>query len=419
MNSRDEQIRGQAAEFESCHERELKRIQGQLLHKKFEFDSSKAVLKDKKKRIAQGKNPRPIVIGTIKNRVVQRAILQVLQPTRVLDNKNPNSRVELLNDPRLFNINNVNRSKYGVGGLISPYGGVEPALSFALTAMDNGAKFVCRSDIKGFFDQIPVATVCSNLEEQIADPDFVELFKSALSVSIDNIDEVRDFLHIFPSDGRGVAQGSSLSSFAGNLLLYALDHEMNDSCVDFVRYVDDVLILGKTESDVNRAWNRLNEKLSAFGFSLYLPQKGSEKAFQGKCENSFDFLGCTLQPNRCVPSSKAVKSLISSVNAELSKSKNSIGRITSHNDASDAASLPARTLDTVGKRIYGWQKSFSFSTDKQAFRHIDREVEKSVLDYWSFVIRASSKFQPEQKRQLLGVPTISSMETKNLRKGER
>ncbi len=80
LNSRNPNIQGKASEFEHQHQRYLKRIQAELRGGNFVFDEVEGVLKDKKKREAQGKDPRPIAIGTIKNRVAQRAILQILQP---------------------------------------------------------------------------------------------------------------------------------------------------------------------------------------------------------------------------------------------------------------------------------------------------------------------------------------------------
>jgi hypothetical protein len=58
LSSDNSEIRGFASEFEHHHQRHLNRIIRQLREGRFEFDSAKGVLKDTKKRLAAGKEPR-------------------------------------------------------------------------------------------------------------------------------------------------------------------------------------------------------------------------------------------------------------------------------------------------------------------------------------------------------------------------
>ena len=109
LTSSNGTIRGSASEFEHQHQRHLRTIQDQLRTGRFRFDDVEGVLKDKKERLAKGKDPRPIAIGTMRNRVVQRAVLQVLQPRKSLDPKSPNSRYEVRQDRRIGKLNAVNR----------------------------------------------------------------------------------------------------------------------------------------------------------------------------------------------------------------------------------------------------------------------------------------------------------------------
>jgi RNA-directed DNA polymerase len=141
LHSNNMKISGMASEFDHEHQRYLRRFATQLREGRFKFDPVDGVLKDKSKRIAQGKEPRPIVISTLKSRVVQRAILQVLQPRKLLDARNPDSGATIIHDPRLGRINDINRSRFGVGGLIYPYGGVEPAIKSIRAAIDGGARY--------------------------------------------------------------------------------------------------------------------------------------------------------------------------------------------------------------------------------------------------------------------------------------
>ena len=214
LNSDNSEIRGFAAEFEHQHQRHLRRIITQLREDRFEFDPAKGVLKDKKKRLASGKDPRPIAIATLKNRVVQRAILQVLQPRKARNPKDIDTRYEVLDDPRLGRINQVNHSEFGVGGLIYPYGGVRPAVNLVLNAMENGARYYYQSDIKSFFTRIPTKDVVEWVEKETGDGRLSGLFAKGLDIHLSNEDELAGYSKLFPSGGIGVAQGSSLSAFA-------------------------------------------------------------------------------------------------------------------------------------------------------------------------------------------------------------
>ena len=141
LKSKNTKIQGSAAEFEHNHQRHLKRIIRQLRENRFTFDGVEGVLKDKKQREAAGKDPRPIAVASIKNRVVQRATLQVLQPRMAKNERDINTKYTPKEDPRLGKLNRINCSEFGVGGLMSPYGGVEPAIKLIMKAMSSGALY--------------------------------------------------------------------------------------------------------------------------------------------------------------------------------------------------------------------------------------------------------------------------------------
>ena len=192
---------------------------------------------------------------------------------------------------------------------MSPYGGVEPAIKLIMKAMSGGASYYYQSDIKAFFTKIPTASIVTTVLDETGDGDLTELFKRGLEVNLANKDELLQYARLFPSGGIGVAQGSSLSAFAGNVLLYDFDHELNGMGVTAVRYIDDLLIVSASKELLEDAVAFSEDYLGSLRFSLYKPVPGSDKASQGECNNAFKFLGCTLQPNRCVPSKQSIASL--------------------------------------------------------------------------------------------------------------
>ena len=409
LNSDNGEIRGKASDFEHQHQRHIKRIQRQLREGRFEFDEVEGVLKEKKAREALGKDPRPIAIGTIKNRLVQRAILQVLQPRKVADASNPNSKFSPLIDPRLGKLNEINRSRFGVGGLMSPYGGVQPAIGLVMDAMKNGAVHYFQSDIRAFFTAIPTNDVVACVREETSDEKLAALFEEALKVQLSNPDDLAGYARLFPSGGIGVAQGSSLSAFAGNVLLFDYDHELNRMDVSAVRYIDDIFILSESERALNQAIEYSEKHLSAYGFSLYKPVAGSDKASRGLCRDSFNFLGCTIQPNRCVPSVASVQKTLDNSREILNKSKKAITELVVGGTGIDPRQARSAVLDRLGRRLFGWEKSFVFCTDRQQFRLLDDKISKIVHDYEMSISRIISKAPIELRMRALGIPSTEEL----------
>ena len=409
LSSADNDRRGFAAEFEHQHQRHLKRIARQLREGSFAFDSVKGVLKDKRKRLKEGKDPRPIAISTLKDSVVQRAILQVLQPRKVKEVTGGQARFVREEDPRLGKLNLVSRSRYGVGGLIRPYGGVQPAIRLIMGAMATGARFYYQSDIKAFFTKIPTKEIVETVSFETDDADLALLVERALDVSLQNKEELLTYSRLFPSGGVGVAQGSSLSALAGNILLYDFDHELNSMGVTAVRYIDDLLIVARTENDLERSIEFSKARLASFNFSLYEPASGSQKASRGRCEDSFRFLGCTLQPSRCVPSKHSIDSIVADVTKTISVSKRGIKGLLLEGKTLDPSLARSAVLQALGRKIYGWQKSFSFCTDVQEFKRLDVMVVTKILDYENWIRARTKSLSSEQLMQILGVPSTEKL----------
>jgi RNA-directed DNA polymerase len=407
--SRNDEIRGAASLFEHCHQRYLRKIVQELRAGTFQFDAATGVLKDKKARMALGKAPRPIVVTEIETRIVQRALLQVLQPRDLIDPRNRNSPLVIKRDSRLGGLNDVNVSKYGVGGLIAPHGGVEAAIRLVREQIDQGARYYFRSDIEAFFTRISKQVVVDKIFNETKDGEFAEFFSRALEVKLKNIEEIGPYEYLFPTGKEGVAQGSPLSAFAGNVLLYPLDCALNALNVTAVRYIDDILVVSADLNSLKQAVRFAKDSLNSFGMNLYEPKAGSSKAAQGLCENGIDFLGCFIQPRRCVPSSESVARFKDRIRTDLSESKGRIKDSLAANKSLDTRLSTTATLDRIFKFVYGWQKSFSFCTDASSFEHLDRYVRGQVLDYERSVRRIVNPASDERQTMVMGLPSMHNM----------
>ncbi|MGF0540386.1 reverse transcriptase domain-containing protein [Agrobacterium sp. ES01] len=369
----------------------------------------KGVLKDRKQREKVGKDPRPIAIATLKNRVVQRAILQVLQPRKASDERDINTKFEPIEGPRLGTINQVNRSRFGVGGLMRPFGGVRPAIKLIMDAMTNGGDYYYQSDIKAFFTKIPTAGIVTKVRSETGDEKLAALFAKGLEVNLANEDELFSYSKLFPSNGTGVAQGSSLSAFAGNVLLFDFDHQLNDMGVTAVRYIDDLLIVSSSETSLDDAISFSEKYLASFGFSLYPAVAGSDKAARGKCKTGFNFLGCMVQTNRCVPSSASRKKVSADVSEAISASRKAINELVQQGKQFNPKHSRSTVIHTLGKKLFGWEKSFAFCTDAQAFKLVDADVAAKVIDYEQWVQRKIKGLSPDMIMLILGIPITEQL----------
>jgi RNA-directed DNA polymerase len=282
LRSPSREIRNAAEHFDINAPRNLQSIQSRLLAGTFRFPPAEGVLKDKLRRQLQGKLPRPIVIADIQSRVVQRALLQCLQPS---------DEDEL--SKRIGRIREVNNSAVNFGG--TPAGGVPRAIHRVLSKIEDGYSIFYKSDIGSFFTKIPHDTVLEFLLNELQDENFVEVFRKGLQVQLKNGEQLGAYLQLFPDNEFGVAQGSSLSAFAGNVFLQDVDASFEGtSDVCLTRYIDDVMLLGRSNDLVQRAKSRLNHALRQKELSLYDPANAPDKASEGHVRDGFEYLGCAV-----------------------------------------------------------------------------------------------------------------------------
>ena len=143
-----------------------------------------------------------------------------------------------------------------------------------MKAMSGGASYYYQSDIKAFFTKIPTARGVDKVFVETDDKNLVDLFARGLEVNLANKDELLSYAKIFPSGGIGVAQGSSLSAFAGNVLLYDFDHDLNRLGVTAVRYIDDLLLVSHSKEILKKAVAFSEDHLGSFGFILVPTSSG-------------------------------------------------------------------------------------------------------------------------------------------------
>jgi len=208
---------------------------------------------------------RPLGIPTVRDRVVQRAIVNVIEP--ILDHQF---------HERSFGF------RHGRGA--------HDALRIVEQKLEEGYVYVVDADLKGYFDTIPKDRLLASVKEHISDSRMLNLIKLFLDQNI--LEELREWTPI-----AGVPQGAVLSPVLTNLYLNPLDHQLSKAGFELVRYADDFVILCRSQSEAEAALQMVTAWVESAGLTLH-PTK--TKIVDSRVE-SFAFLGYSFRGDKIYP----------------------------------------------------------------------------------------------------------------------
>lgn len=175
-----------------------------------------------------GGGVRKLGIPTVLDRVVQQAILQVLQKQW-----------------------DVTFSEHSYG--FRPRRTAHQAVARAQEIVAQGHNWVVDIDLEQFFDQVNHDRLMARVAERVTDKRLLKLIRAFLNAGI-----LEDGL-VKPPE-KGMPQGSPLSPLLSNLVLDELDRELEKRGLPFVRYADDCNIYVRSE----RAGQRVMSSISDF-----------------------------------------------------------------------------------------------------------------------------------------------------------
>jgi RNA-directed DNA polymerase len=166
---------------------------------------------------ADGKQ-RPLGIPTVTDRIVQLALMILLQPIFEAD---------------------FDEGSYGY----RPGRSAHQALDSIRTAIWRGKYEVIDADLSGYFDTIDHVGLMRLVARRVSDGSILGLVKRFLKAPI--VEEKSGKRTIQPNE-RGTPQGGVISPLLANLYLNSLDHGVNDNLeleAKLVRYADDFVLL--------------------------------------------------------------------------------------------------------------------------------------------------------------------------------
>lgn len=212
---------------------------------------------------------RPLGIPTVRDRVVQTALVHVIEP--IFDD---------MFHERSFGF------RHGRGCF--------DALRCVEQLLDDGYVYVVDADLKGYFDSIPKDRLLTLVEQKISDPRVLGLITAYLDQGI------MEEQQIWTPD-TGVPQGAVLSPVLSNLYLNPLDHHMQSIGYQMVRYADDFVILCRSQEEAEAALTSVRSWVEAAGLVLH-PEKTHIVDSRTK---SFGFLGYSFRGKLRFPRDKS------------------------------------------------------------------------------------------------------------------
>jgi RNA-directed DNA polymerase len=266
---------------------------------------------------------RPLGIPTVRDRVVETALRNVMEP--------------------IFERDFAEHS-YG----FRPRRGCKDALRRVDHLLKAGNTWVVDADLQSYFDKIPKQKLLGRVAEKVADSRVLELVEAMLQ------QEVMEGLEHWTPEA-GTPQGAVISPLLSNIYLDPLDQEMAHSGYEMVRYADDFVILCGSEAEARAALAKVQEWTAPAGLRLH-PEK--TRIVDATQRGGFDFLGYHFERGYRWPRRKSEAKLKATIR---SKTRRTHGH-----------SLRT-TIETVNQTLTGWFGYFKHS-HKTAFPPLDKWI---------------------------------------------
>ncbi len=159
------------------------------------------------------------------------------------------------------------------------------------------------------------------------DIEFIELFMRALATELENENEVRELIHLFPLGEEGVPQGSALSALCANIVLVDFDVELNGRGITTVRYLDDFIILGCNKRATLKAWASAQKILKSLNMDCHDPSESTGKASMSLIAQGVEFLSFHIDENGIYPSKKVRADFLNDLRDAIHASKKAINSV--------------------------------------------------------------------------------------------
>ncbi len=297
--------------------------------------------------VSDNKEYRILKIPTVRDRVVQKAIEQLVEPY-------------LSKKYALYN---------SVSYAYVDSGSVEKAAIQVRKYYEAGNAWVYKSDIKKFFDKINKKDVLKMIQDALPDDSLMKLINKFLVIDIQNSAELveRTKQEYSYNPLVGVAQGSPLSPLFANVYLSTLDQLAIKNKMKMVRYADDLVVLTKTKEQAVEAHQVIEAHLKKLKLEVHPLEIYGENVSSGHEKHStvekysgLIFLGLTFKGSKIFPSGDSYVNAIWTVRR-----------------AANNKTLPfVKKLISIEARVQGWCSAYAFTDfQEQQVSKLDKQFE--------------------------------------------
>jgi RNA-directed DNA polymerase len=217
---------------------------------------------------------RPLGIPAVRDRVVQGALRNVLEP--------------------IFE-REFHEHSYG----FRPGRSAKDALRRVDGLLKAGYRYVVDADLKRYFDTIPHDRLMQLVRTRVADGRVLDLVQAYLK------QKVLEGLQMWKPT-TGTPQGAVISPLLANLYLHPLDQLMAARGFQMTRYADDFVVLCRTADEAQQALEVIQVWVTDAGLTLH-PEK--TRLVDMHEPGGFDFLGYHFEQGKRTPRRKSLKKL--------------------------------------------------------------------------------------------------------------
>ena len=270
---------------------------------------------------------RPLGIPTVRDRIVQTALRNVIEP--------------------IFERDFAEHS-YG----FRPLRGCKDALRRVDSLLKVGYTHVVDADLKSYFDTIPHAPLMERIRHKIADGRVLDLIKAFLTQG------VMDGLDIWTPTS-GSPQGAVISPLLSNAYLDPLDHKLAEQGLEMVRYADDFVILCRSEAEAQMALERVRAWTADAGLTLH-PDK---TRIVDANREGFDFLGYHFERGKRWPRDKSLMRFKDAIRAKTPRKHGHSLQV---------------IIASVNRTTRGWFDYFKHTSYTTVFRSLDGQIRRRL-----------------------------------------
>jgi len=328
--------------FEKSINKNLDSIAEKIAGQKYRFSPYLQLLKSK----GSGKNPRVISKPTIKDKItlnIMKDILHESFPTSV---------------PRLLPNIYIRKLK-----------------EFMKTVNISEYSFI-KLDIVNFYDSLDRELLMNTIKSGIGTEEYITLLRRAIINKTVPLNCKKNKKHLFATT-KGVPQGLSISNALANLYMKSFDDKHKSNDYAYFRYVDDILIIAKTNMIKAIEHNTIND-LEKIELTTH-PLKNKTDPMSV----SFDYLGYSISSNDVSVKESTIDGFIQSVLSIFTNFKHNHERWVDHTNGITVEKVRETFILKLNEKItgaisdkkrYGWVFYFLEINDVELLHKLDSIV---------------------------------------------